>query len=404
MTLIITVLTERTIYQSADFRLTNPVTRTVITNTSTKLITLSYPPDWEGFVAYTGIGSVTRGASEFVDTPDLVRQLLGAPSEAKRRPSDLIDTSRFVMHWLEGVYPATPADVAERIRNRGTEWLSKIETALHGPSRHTFILAAFSAGTPQLWVISNFEDCYGRDYGDPKPQLNVSSMRAGVRPRIVVSGWKPKKVMEKVSQERLSRERLIWSHQERRLRERLIHSLADDPARIRRMLAELNAAGANSSEDAKEWISPECSVVSVRADGQGRYDVDGPVDIHAVSMGSRTPSPRELAKLLGIGEARVVGVASRSSKPLMPYEQCRPQTVTPADSGGYILHEVSHPEFVSCQAHDVSDAGVIVGSGNPPGRPADYMMWIATLDGEVRPCGLIAQPGGINDDGEVAAR
>jgi hypothetical protein len=88
----------------------------------------------------------------------------------------------------------------------------------------------------------------------------------------------------------------------------------------------------------------------------------------------------------------------------MPYEQCRPQTVTPADSGGYILHEVSHPEFVSCQAHDVSDAGVIVGSGNPPGRPADYMMWIATLDGEVRPCGLIAQPGGINDDGEVAAR
>ena len=55
MTLNITLLTERAIYQSADSRLTNTDTGATITDASTKLVTLQYF-QWDGFVTYTGVG------------------------------------------------------------------------------------------------------------------------------------------------------------------------------------------------------------------------------------------------------------------------------------------------------------------------------------------------------------
>src|SRR5687768_16267105 len=104
MTLIITVLTKRTIYQSADFRLTDVESGQPFPDTSTKLVTLHYG-DWDGSVAYTGIGRwEKRGA-----TP--------------------VDTSDFVVQWLESLYPATPADVAERIRSRATNLLGTVKAA-----------------------------------------------------------------------------------------------------------------------------------------------------------------------------------------------------------------------------------------------------------------------------------
>lgn len=52
MTLNITLLTERAIYQSADFRLTNTDTGATITDASTKRVTLQY---FQG--ASSGMGS-----------------------------------------------------------------------------------------------------------------------------------------------------------------------------------------------------------------------------------------------------------------------------------------------------------------------------------------------------------
>jgi hypothetical protein len=359
MTLIITVLTKQTIYQSADFRLTDAESGQPFPDTSTKLVTLHYG-EWDGFVAYTGIG------------------------RWEKRGGTPLDTSDFVVQWLEGLYPATPADVAGRVRDRATNLLSTVK-AEPDRKRLTFILAAFVAGTPQLAIISNFEDCCGRNDAKAEPQFTVSNMRFRRRPRIVVSGWKP-----------------AVSPQERRLRERIIHRLPDDPARVRRMLAEINAEAARSPE-AQDMISPECSVVSVRADGQGRYDANGPVVSRSLAMGTRLPDTRELAKLMGFDLGQMKAATFASSRPRMPYAQCQPRTITPAGAGGYVVREAWHEDFAFCRADDVSDAGVVLGIGERHIRP-DHHVWTAPLGGEPKPCGFIGELGGINAVGEIAAR
>ena len=136
-------------------------------------------------------------------------------------------------------------------------------------------------------------------------------------------------------------------------------------------------------------------------DGQGVHQ--GAVDVLDMTMGMRVPDPRELTKLLGFDPGRLVQTAFGSSGPRMPYAPCQPQTITPADGGGYVIREASHEQFVSCRAIDVSNAGVVLGDGSPPVRPADYHLWTAPLEGHPKACGLIGQPGGINDAGEVAA-
>jgi hypothetical protein len=92
MTLNVTLLTERAIYQSADFRLTDADTGTVITDASTELVTLQYY-EWDGFVTYTGVGRWRRR-----------------------------DISDWLVEWMTGLEDATPQDVAQLHRgppNRG---------------------------------------------------------------------------------------------------------------------------------------------------------------------------------------------------------------------------------------------------------------------------------------------
>jgi len=354
MTLNITLLTERTIFQSADFRLTAADIGKIITDTSTKLVTLQYG-EWDGFVSYTGIGR-WQGR----------------------------DTSEYIVDWLTGLDHATPEDVAARIRDKGTEWLRTIETAWRR-ERHTFILATFKEGRPQLAIISNFENCFGRKAANAGPSLAISNIRLAKRPQIVVTGWTP-------AVTRTARRRI----------KQLIHERPDDPARIRRMLAEINAEAAQSA-GAQAMISPECSVVSFRADGQGACDIDGPVVIHTVVMGNPSPDLRQLIKRLGFDQARLAGMSLSSSKRRIPYALCEPQIIIPADASRYALREVNQKDFVSCRALDVSDASVTLGDGNPPGRPGDYLLWTSTLAGELQPCGFMGKPGGINDRRQVAA-
>jgi hypothetical protein len=221
----ITVLTERAIYQSADFRLTDMDTRKLITDTSTKLVTLQYS-EWDGFVSYTGVGRW----------------------EGR-------DTSEFIVGWLTGLTDGTFEHIATWICDRGDEWLRKIERSWRRPL-HTFILAGFESGRPKLALISNFEDCFGRDDAQPGPSLMISPWRFEARPRVVVTGRKS-----------------AVRRSERRRLERFIPDVSDDPAQMRRRLAEVNANAAASSA-AEGTISPACSVVSFRADGQGVGDVE----------------------------------------------------------------------------------------------------------------------------------
>src|SRR5215217_8079854 len=128
MTLNITLLTERAIYQSADFRLTDADTGAIITDTSTKLVTLQYF-QWDGFVTYTGVG---RWANR--------------------------DIAGWLVEWLTGLENASPQDVARRIKERATGLLNEIERLTRVRNRHTFTLATFWHDRPHIWVVSNFEN------------------------------------------------------------------------------------------------------------------------------------------------------------------------------------------------------------------------------------------------------
>lgn len=142
MTLNITLLTERAIYQSADFRLTNADTGAIITDASTKLVTLQYF-EWDGFVTYTGVG--------------------------RWRSRDL---SKWLVEWLTGLHDASPHELAQRIEERATGLLNEISRSTRVRHFHTFVLAAFWHDRPHIWVISNFETCAG--LSSPRPNLEFS--------------------------------------------------------------------------------------------------------------------------------------------------------------------------------------------------------------------------------------
>jgi hypothetical protein len=94
MTLNITLLTRRSIYQSADFRLTDPDTNQLITDSSTKVVDLLGYPDWHGFVTYTGVG---------------------------RWPRNGRDTSQWIVDWLQGIHDAQLDDIVGVLAAEGTK-------------------------------------------------------------------------------------------------------------------------------------------------------------------------------------------------------------------------------------------------------------------------------------------
>ena len=123
MTLNITLLTRRVIYQSADLRLTDPDTNQLITDRSTKVVDLLGYPDWHGFVTYTGVGRWLRNGR---------------------------DTSQWVVDWLQGTHDARLNDIIDVLVTEGTKWLAAIRQATRRRSKHSFIIAAFVEAEAQL--------------------------------------------------------------------------------------------------------------------------------------------------------------------------------------------------------------------------------------------------------------
>ncbi len=291
MTLNITLLTGQAIFQSADFRLYDLGKKKIVSDTSTKLVTLQYGR-WDGFISYTGVG---RWSGR--------------------------DTSEFIVEWLTGLQNATPDDVATRLCSKGTEWLCDIERTLKQSYRHTFILAAFEARIPKLILVSNFEDLSGRNDANPAPALTISTRAFAGRPWYVVTGAKQ-----------------AVTHPMLRRIKRLVLSFPDDSGRIRKLLASINKE-TSASPAARQTISPACSVISFRTDGQGVCDVEGPVSISTMIMGMPLP---DVTKVLGFDPGRIMGIAFGSSKPRVPYAPCQPQVVVPPDPSGYHLRELRH--------------------------------------------------------------
>ena len=97
MTLNITLLTPIAIYQSADFRLTDPSDASFIRDESAKTVVLRYM-SWSGFVTYTGIGSWNG-----------------------------VSLSEMVVDWLTGIHAPSMADVVAIIEREGTGLIKELE-------------------------------------------------------------------------------------------------------------------------------------------------------------------------------------------------------------------------------------------------------------------------------------
>jgi hypothetical protein len=356
VTLNITLLTERAVYQSADFRLMNADTGAVITDASTKLVTLQYFT-WDGFVTYTGVGA-WRGR----------------------------DIADWVVEWLTGLEDATPQDVAQRIGKQATGLLNEVAWRTGVRRRHTFALAAFWNDRPHIWVISNFENCAGLISRHPSSAFSIDVKRFVGNPITVVTG-------QKSAVRRESRRRLA----------KLARRYPDDSGRIRRRLVEINEEAARAPLSSGS-VSSGCSVCSFRMDGAGFQDMSDGRSVHPIVManGMAMPGIRELTQMLGFEPGQFKGMTLGSSKPDVPYAPCKPHTVTPNDSGGYRITELTHPEFETAIARDVSDNGIVVGLGTRPGHRGDQLATVWGADSSATLLGFIGNVGALNNEYQVA--
>ena len=304
MTLNITVLTRESIYQSADFRLTNSATGAVITDRSGKTVSFTYPA-WTGFVTYTGLGSWGGRA-----------------------------VSEHVADWMGDGINRTMTQVAERLAQEGTKLLAEVRRRTRRQMPHTFTLAGFEGSSVRLFVISNYEDCFGHVDAVPAAQLTITNrtLRTG-NATVVITGRKQAVPVNS-----------------RRVLRNLAAKYPGEGGRIRRRMQALNAAAAASTASAG-LISEDCVVLSFRSDGSGVLHISseataGPWQFPHIMNGMNPAKMLEDAfKNLGIDPTRVrlVQGASGSTRPHGP----RPGTSAPcpfaiqvADpSAGYHLGE-----------------------------------------------------------------
>jgi hypothetical protein len=221
LTLNITILTPATIYQSADFRLTD--NGKLVTNRSAKSVVLTYST-WNGFVTYTGLG--------------------------RWQGKDLSD---LVAEWLADGKQRSMAEVANHLADEGTKLLTAYQQQFRRQHKHTFTLAGFEAGFVRAFVISNFEDCFGTVRESPDQQLTFTSrtLSGGNKATVIVTGYKP-----------------AVSTEDKRLLGALATKYPEDGGRIRRRMEALNAKAAMPSVS-KGLISQDCVVLSFHADGSG---------------------------------------------------------------------------------------------------------------------------------------
>lgn len=328
MTLNVTVLTPTTIYQSADFRLTNFDTGEVITDSSPKTVTFTFR-SWLGFITYTGVGSWRNQ-----------------------------DISTLIADWLTGSAEISMADTARLVAANGTKLLRDFER-FYPRRRHTFTLAGFENGGARVYVISNFEDCFGssRNTIDDNLTVTTRALASGKKATVIVTGYKS-----------------AVSVDDRRLLGSVAGQYSEDGLRIRRRMADLNAAAAPRS---RGMVSTDCVVQSFRIDGTGvmqlnRDATEVPQQFPHIMNGMNvTKLMTDALKGLGIDptKTRLVQAAYASSGPgrqtLTSPASCRYAIKVPDPSTGYSLSEITSTEFAPMSARDISDRGQVVGTGQP---------------------------------------
>ena len=370
MTLNITVLTRSIIYQSADFRLTDSVSHRRITDRSAKCVTLTFP-SWLGLVTYCGLG--------------------------KWEGRDL---SSWIAEWLSGRTEISMADAAAGLAAEGTALLERVyrETRARTRMRHTFTLAGFEGSEARVSVVSNFESCVSQAAAAvAADHLTVTSRKLSNRRKalVIVTGCKGAVPMS-----------------DRRVLAQVAARSPGDSGRIRRRMQAVNAA-AEGRPESGGMVSRDCVVVSFRADGSGALQLNRdaeevPATFPHVTSGVNMADVMAMAfEALGVDltQVRLVqGAFASSQRPgVAPVEfpRCQPVLLGVLPKG-YVLSEILATDFEPMSADDVSEHGIVVGTGRlrlgaPPSVP-----W-GSRGGEAVWLGYEGLAMAVSADGQVAA-
>jgi hypothetical protein len=368
MTLNITLLTPTAIYQSADFRLTNPSDQSLITDESAKTVVLRYM-SWAGFVTYTGIGSVNG-----------------------------VSLSEIVADWLTGTHTPSMTDVAAILEHKGTRLIRELRRQNRALYPHSFTLAGFEENLARAIVVSNFEDCFGQTRTtDHRLTSTMIELRAGSNAAVIVTG----------------RPKAIPSSDRRILRELAIRNPLDGEP-IRSRIQELNAAASRSPES-QNSVSEDCAVISFRFDGFGILQPSqtpgaGPKHIPIITDGMDLHKfmTDALANIgLDLSAAQMGNATFVSTDTPGPVgslqSKCRFPVTRPDSSSGYEIQEIIGSDFEPMDAYDINEAGDVVGTGRdeqaiPWSR---QIPWIMRGD-QVSRLNFIGSAWAINNAGTMA--
>jgi len=355
MTLNITLLTPKMIYQSADYMLFDERAGRRLAIPSTKAVVLANF-DWTGFITYTGIGRVGKE-----------------------------HTSEIVEQWIQKLDRPSFEELVDVIQRRASRWVTSVKAG----QPHTFVIAAFVNGLPTAAVVSNFQKWQGAQFDSIVSDFVVSTVVAKRKSKVIVTG----------KRDAVPRAR-------RRALQRLAAEFANDGARVRRAIAAANKDGAQIFPD---QISEDCFVYSQDIAGRGQYETMGETrtDLPTSMMGvSAKDQIRDLLdKQFGAGKWSMKGMTSATgqSQPAPPAE-CKLEHSLDASSADYEILNLAAPDGRRATPRSINANGVIVGEGSQRWNGPQYpCIW--TQHSTV---GFLAHGGGlggsardINDSGLI---
>lgn len=372
MTLNITLVTPFAIYQSADFAIRGMKDKSFSRDDSAKIVVLQYS-SWTGFVTYTGLG-FWRG--------DHVSELIA--------------------NWLDDRQDRTMWEVAAVLQSKGKDLLSAARNANEYSGRHTFTLAGFEDNSICVFVISNFENCYGEERATVDDYLNITSREfqnwAGAA--VIVTGQKK---AVPVMQKRVLRKLAIMN--------------PEDGERIRRKMQEMNTEASNwlASRTEVNPVSPDCAVISFRFDGYGRLALSevqgvGAKQIPIVFCGVYQNKfiAEAMAKIgLDMSNARMDNatfVSTNSPGPAgLRRSACSFPVVNTDSSGGYEIHEITAIDFQPEWAYDINELGHVIGTGREEAvATAKIIPWLMR-DGQLSRLNFFGHVWAINENDQIAA-
>jgi hypothetical protein len=369
LTLNITLLTPVAIYQSADFRLTDPADASLIRDESAKTVVLQYM-SWAGFVTYTGIGSLEGE-----------------------------NLSEIVAGWLTDVHNPSMSEVAALIEREGTRLIKELERRNRQRFQHTFTLAGFEDGLARAFVISNFEDCFGRTRPTESSLTTTTrELDAGSNAIVIVTG-RPKAV----------------PNTEKRVLRKLAVLNPLDGGLIRSRMQALNAL-ASESPESEDSVSEDCAVISFRFDGFGKLQPSqsadtGPKHIPIIFHGFNQHKMivEAMANLgLDMSNAQMGNATFVSTHAPGPAGSLQSTCTFPVkeagSSGGYEILEITGSDFEPLFAYDVNEAGQVVGTG----RDEQKVPWTTQIPwimqgNQVSRLGYVGSAWAINGDGLIVA-